>query len=258
MKRRSRQLEHPTAHVDDLSDSRIWLRLVGSAAPIFVDNALHSIGSWHYKKGQEFKSGKNVVDLLCDIVSRNGNLMLNIPPPNSGKRRFDTTATIEWRPAWTRYSDRRSGRRGLSPPGIAHGPGYRIAGGLDVASGGGAPGAGIAIVLFDRKITEGGIEQVHGLVEAAFPAGAKIDGRMVVDVLAIFDGGALGFIDGAVNLFDRVALIAHHVVPIGPIEQGAGIAQIADGGQVARECTAIGGTYGRRRREHAADFIDRK
>src|ERR1035441_927851 len=173
---------------------------------------------------------------------------------------------MEWRPAWAGYSDcdeprveggvhRRSGRRGLSPPGIAHGPGYEIAGGLNVASGGGAPGGGIAIVLFARKITEGGIEQVHGLAEAAFPAGANIDGRMVVDVLAIVDGGAPGFIDGAVNLFDGVALIAHHVAPIGPIEQGAGIAQIADGVQVVRVCTAIGGTRGRRRREHAADFI---
>ena len=49
MKRRSRQLEHPTAHVDDLSDSRIWLRLVGSAAarrlPIFVDIARKEPGN---------------------------------------------------------------------------------------------------------------------------------------------------------------------------------------------------------------------
>ena len=48
MKRRSRQLEHPTAHVDDLSDSRIWLRLVGSPAarrlPIFVDIVPHRAG----------------------------------------------------------------------------------------------------------------------------------------------------------------------------------------------------------------------
>jgi alpha-L-fucosidase len=43
------------------------------------------IGGWHYKKGQTYKTGKNVVDLLCDIVSRNGNLMLNVPLPNSGK-----------------------------------------------------------------------------------------------------------------------------------------------------------------------------
>jgi alpha-L-fucosidase len=42
------------------------------------------IGDWHYKRGQQYKSPKTVVDLLCDIVSRNGNLLLNFPLPNSG------------------------------------------------------------------------------------------------------------------------------------------------------------------------------
>jgi alpha-L-fucosidase len=43
------------------------------------------IGNWHYKRGVQYKSAKTVIDMLCDIVSRNGNLMLNIPLPNSGK-----------------------------------------------------------------------------------------------------------------------------------------------------------------------------
>ena len=42
------------------------------------------IGDWHYKRGITYKSAKTVVDLLADIVSRNGNLMLNFPLPNSG------------------------------------------------------------------------------------------------------------------------------------------------------------------------------
>jgi alpha-L-fucosidase len=42
------------------------------------------IGEWHYKLGARYKTPKRVVDLLCDIVSRNGNLMLNIPLPASG------------------------------------------------------------------------------------------------------------------------------------------------------------------------------
>jgi alpha-L-fucosidase len=43
------------------------------------------IGNWHYKRGIQYKSAKTVVDMLCDIVSRNGNLMLNFPLPNSGR-----------------------------------------------------------------------------------------------------------------------------------------------------------------------------
>ncbi len=42
------------------------------------------IGDWHYKRGIRYKTPKTVIDLLVDIVSRNGNLLLNIPLPASG------------------------------------------------------------------------------------------------------------------------------------------------------------------------------
>ncbi len=42
------------------------------------------IGDWHYKRGMKYKTTKMVVDMLVDIVSRNGNLMLNFPLPASG------------------------------------------------------------------------------------------------------------------------------------------------------------------------------
>ncbi len=43
------------------------------------------IGQWHYKRGQKYKTAKKVIDLLTDIVSKNGNLLLNFPLPNSGE-----------------------------------------------------------------------------------------------------------------------------------------------------------------------------
>ena len=43
------------------------------------------IGNWHYDKEAKYKTPKTVIDMLVDIVSRNGNLMLNIPLPNSGE-----------------------------------------------------------------------------------------------------------------------------------------------------------------------------
>ncbi|HTQ57631.1 MAG TPA: alpha-L-fucosidase [Bryobacteraceae bacterium] len=43
------------------------------------------VGDWHYRRGQHYKSPKTVIDMLCDIVSRNGNLLLNFPLPNSGE-----------------------------------------------------------------------------------------------------------------------------------------------------------------------------
>jgi alpha-L-fucosidase len=58
------------------------------------------IGTWHYKKGQRYKTGKTVIDLLCDIVSRNGNLMLNVPLPNSGKPDDEELKVVEEITKW--------------------------------------------------------------------------------------------------------------------------------------------------------------
>ncbi|MGC9971611.1 MAG: alpha-L-fucosidase [Bryobacteraceae bacterium] len=42
------------------------------------------VGDWHYNRQARYKTPKRVIDMLVDIVSRNGNLMLNFPLPNSG------------------------------------------------------------------------------------------------------------------------------------------------------------------------------
>lgn len=42
------------------------------------------IGNWHYKRDITYKSPKILVDMLVDIVSRNGNLLLNFPLPGTG------------------------------------------------------------------------------------------------------------------------------------------------------------------------------
>jgi len=43
------------------------------------------VGDWHYKRDIQYKSAKTVIDMLVDIVSRNGNLLLNFPLPGSGE-----------------------------------------------------------------------------------------------------------------------------------------------------------------------------
>jgi alpha-L-fucosidase len=56
-----------------------------SANPWQTDTCL---GTFHYDKTYlekgTYKSPKRVIDMLVDIVSRNGNLLLNFPLPNSG------------------------------------------------------------------------------------------------------------------------------------------------------------------------------
>ncbi|HXG92017.1 MAG TPA: alpha-L-fucosidase [Blastocatellia bacterium] len=42
------------------------------------------IGDWHYKRDIKYKTPKRIIDMLVDIVSRNGTLLLNFPLPSSG------------------------------------------------------------------------------------------------------------------------------------------------------------------------------
>jgi alpha-L-fucosidase len=52
------------------------------------------IGEWHYKRGVHYKSAKKVIDLLVDIVSKNGNLLLNFPLPNNGELDWQELETL--------------------------------------------------------------------------------------------------------------------------------------------------------------------
>jgi alpha-L-fucosidase len=58
------------------------------------------IGQWHYKYGQQYKSAKKVMDMLVDIVSKNGNLLLNFPLPASGELDPEEMKVLEGITAW--------------------------------------------------------------------------------------------------------------------------------------------------------------
>jgi alpha-L-fucosidase len=58
------------------------------------------IGDWHYRRGMQYKPAKKVIDLLVDIVSKNGNLLLNFPLPNSGELDAEETKVLEGITAW--------------------------------------------------------------------------------------------------------------------------------------------------------------
>jgi len=60
------------------------------------------IGDWHYSRERigHYKTPKMVVDMLVDIVSKNGNLMLNIPLPASGMPDPDELAVLDGITRW--------------------------------------------------------------------------------------------------------------------------------------------------------------
>ncbi len=58
------------------------------------------IGEWHYKDGQKYKTAKTVIDLLVDVVSKNGNLLVNFPLPASGELDANEMRTLEGITSW--------------------------------------------------------------------------------------------------------------------------------------------------------------
>jgi alpha-L-fucosidase len=58
------------------------------------------IGNWHYKRGTSYKTPKVVIDMLVDIVSKNGNLMLNVPLPASGMPDMEELAVVDEITQW--------------------------------------------------------------------------------------------------------------------------------------------------------------
>jgi alpha-L-fucosidase len=58
------------------------------------------IGNWHYKRGMRYKTPKMVIDMLCDIVSKNGNLMLNVPLPASGMPDMEELQVVDGITRW--------------------------------------------------------------------------------------------------------------------------------------------------------------
>jgi alpha-L-fucosidase len=58
------------------------------------------IGNWHYDTRAKYKTPKRVIDMLVDIVSCNGNLLLNFPLPNSGMPDDKELAILDSITAW--------------------------------------------------------------------------------------------------------------------------------------------------------------
>jgi alpha-L-fucosidase len=62
------------------------------------------IGEWHYKRSifdnHRYKTDRQVVQMLIDIVSKNGNLMLSIPLPGNGLPDEDEVKLLEGIAQW--------------------------------------------------------------------------------------------------------------------------------------------------------------
>ena len=60
-----------------------------------------SIGDWYYRTGQKYMTGTEVVQMLVDIVSKNGNLLLNVVQTPEGDLEQDVLNILDEIAAWT-------------------------------------------------------------------------------------------------------------------------------------------------------------
>lgn len=60
-----------------------------------------SIGDWYYRTGQKYMTGTEVIQMLVDIVSKNGNLLLNVVQTPEGDLEQDVLNILEEIAGWT-------------------------------------------------------------------------------------------------------------------------------------------------------------
>ena len=60
-----------------------------------------SIGDWYYRTGQKYMTGTQVIQMLIDIVSKNGNLLLNVVQTPEGDLEPDVLNILDEIAKWT-------------------------------------------------------------------------------------------------------------------------------------------------------------
>ena len=60
-----------------------------------------SIGDWYYRTGQKYKTANEVIQMLVDIVSKNGNLLINVVQTPEGDLEPDMLQILEEIGVWT-------------------------------------------------------------------------------------------------------------------------------------------------------------
>ncbi len=79
-------------------------QLAGIREPHWQTDTSLGIKSWGYIQGETFKSSTFVIDQLADIVSKNGNLLLNIGPKSDGTIPDEVITTLHEVGAWLKVN----------------------------------------------------------------------------------------------------------------------------------------------------------
>lgn len=63
-----------------------------------------SIGDWFYSEGQKYKTATEIIQMLVDIVSKNGNLLLNVVQTPEGDLEEDVIAILKGIGRWMKVN----------------------------------------------------------------------------------------------------------------------------------------------------------
>jgi alpha-L-fucosidase len=153
------------------------------------------IGGWHYDKrlyeNKKYKSAQTVIQTLTDIVSKNGNLLLNIPVKGNGSIDDQEVAILEEIAAWMKINaeciyDTR--------PWKVYGEGPAISDAAPIAAQGFNEGKGKPFGAADMRFTTKG-DTLYAVV-FGWPDNGK------VTIKSLSDGNALR--PGAINKVELV------------------------------------------------------
>ncbi len=145
------------------------------------------IGEWHYHRGIGYKTAAQVIAMLADIVSKNGNLLLNIPVRGDGTIDDDEVAFLEEMARWMDVNKEAIfGTR----PWIAYGEGPAKARGGSFSEGAARPYS-----ARDIRFT------TKGRVLYAIALGWPADGKLVIQ--------SLGKVAGTTGQVAAVRLLGH-------------------------------------------------
>jgi alpha-L-fucosidase len=85
---------HPTGWVKDIERG---VMEAASPSPWQTDT---SIGDWYYRKGEKYKDATQVIQMLADIVSKNGNLLINVVQKADGEITPEARTTLDQMAGW--------------------------------------------------------------------------------------------------------------------------------------------------------------
>jgi alpha-L-fucosidase len=181
------------------------------------------IGSWHYDRRlydrDDYKSAATVVQMLADIVSKNGNLLLNVPLRGDGSLDEKELAIVEGIASWMAIN-----REAIfdTRPWVVFGEGPAAEGAAPLSAEGFNEGKGKPFTAEDKRFTaKGGAIYVIVLGRPVGPVTAKSLGRdagllkgEVVSVSLLGGGGPLKWSRdaGALTIVPPATLPSEHTV----------------------------------------------